>query len=136
MIDQLNDYLDSLQEREKTEFKPYAYYNEDGDCFEFLVKDVPFYRERVDSLVTVLRCTETKEIIGSIIKGIQAKVAKILEEHPGFAIEIHDGKVSLYHFFSMQQFSTKDKEAAQVYKTLRTMAEKHEDANLNLHVSL
>ncbi|MCK4787137.1 MAG: hypothetical protein KAV87_25485, partial [Desulfobacteraceae bacterium] len=51
-------------------FKPNARYDPDGDCIEFFTKPHSFYAERIDDLVTVYYSHETKEIIGSLIKGV------------------------------------------------------------------
>ncbi len=49
---------------------PTAYYDPDGDCIEFLARPEPFYVERVDDLVTVYYSQETREVIGSLLKGV------------------------------------------------------------------
>ena len=76
-------------------FQPSATYDPDGDCIEFLVRPDPFYGERIDDLVTVYYSQESKEIIGSLIKGVHA----FLKKHPGLKIDIRDGRVRLVHLF-------------------------------------
>ncbi len=81
------------------QFEPTAIYDRDGDCIEFLVSADPFYAERVDDLVTVYYSQETREIIGSLLKGVSAFCKRMTETMPGFAIEIKDGKIQLVHIF-------------------------------------
>ncbi len=80
-------------------FKPTATYDPDGDCIEFLAKPDPFYAERVDDLVTVYYSQETREVVGSLIKGITEFLRRLSETMPGFQIEIRDGRVRLVHIF-------------------------------------
>ena len=80
-------------------FQPSTTYDPDGDCLEFLVKPDPFYGERIDELVTVYDSQETKEIIGSLIKGVTGFGRRLSERMPGFKIEIQDGPIKLEHFF-------------------------------------
>lgn len=80
-------------------FKPTATYDPDGDCIEFLFKPDAFYAERMDDLVTVYYSQDSKEIIGSLLKGITKFWNDTLSKMPGFKIEIHDGKVCLQHIF-------------------------------------
>jgi hypothetical protein len=86
-------------------FQPVVFYNKDGDCIEFIAKPDMFYAERIDDLVTVYYSQETKEIIGSMIKGIKKFCQDILKKYPGFRIEIHDGRVSLAHIFRAYAWS-------------------------------
>src|SRR5262249_40607215 len=80
-------------------FVPTAVYDPDGDCIEFLTAPDPFYGERVDDLVTVYYSQETREIIGSLIKGVSVFCKQVSEKMPGFKIEIQDGSVKLEHLF-------------------------------------
>lgn len=131
MSDELTDFLNSLETLEREPFKPTVFYNQYGDCLEFVASNEPYYAERVDSLVTVHRSIETNEIVGSVIKGIKTRVKAILEETPGFKIEIKDGRVLLEHFFTLQQFAAKDTVVAIVYQQLRDIAaETHLEADL------
>lgn len=59
--------------------QPTAVYDPDGDCIEFLAKPEPFYAERIDDLVTVYYSQETREIIGSLIKGASKFCNKLTE---------------------------------------------------------
>jgi hypothetical protein len=78
-------------------FQPTTTYDADGDCIEFIVKPDPFYAERIDDLVTVYYSQETKEIIGSLIKGIAKLCRQLSEKMPAFKIEVQDGPMKLEH---------------------------------------
>jgi hypothetical protein len=83
-----------------------ATYDRDGDCIEFLAKPDPFFADRVDDLVTVYYSQETGEVVGSLIKGVSRCYREILTQLPGFQIEIHDGPISLQHFFLARMWSS------------------------------
>lgn len=85
-------------------FQPSATYDADGDCIEFLIAPEPFYGERIDDLVTVYCSQESKEIIGSLIKGVHA----FLKKHPGLKIEIQDGRVRLVHLLRASYWNKQD----------------------------
>lgn len=87
-------------------FKPTATYDRDGDCIEFLAGPDPFYAERVDDLVTVYYRQETKEVMGSLIKGVSKFCSQLLEAMPGFRIEIQDGRIKLEHIFRARLWSS------------------------------
>ncbi|NUQ63139.1 MAG: hypothetical protein HUU20_11735 [Pirellulales bacterium] len=87
-------------------FKATATYDPDGDCIEFLVSPDPFYAERVDDLVTVYYSQATNEVIGSLVKGVRRFCKTIVQQMPGFKIEICDGRVSLAHIFRARLWST------------------------------
>jgi len=87
------------------EFKPTATYDPDGDCIEFLAEPDPFFAERVDDIVTVYYSQDTKEVIGSLIKGVKPLCEGVLSQMPGFRIEIHDGRVRLQHIFLVRLWS-------------------------------
>ncbi|MCX6796846.1 MAG: hypothetical protein NTW06_05130 [Candidatus Falkowbacteria bacterium] len=80
-------------------FEPVAYYDEDGDCIEFLISNDDYYAERVDELLTVYYSRDKNEIIGSLIKGVRKLYQNVISKLPGFAIEIQDGKVRIAHLF-------------------------------------
>lgn len=110
-------------------FKPTATYDRDGDCIEFLVSPDPFYAERVDDLVTVYYSQETNEVIGSLIKGVTRFCKTMLQQMPGFRIEICDGRVSLEHIFRARLWSASLEPQALptlAYRKLIAMAEQAE----------
>lgn len=102
-------------------FQPSATYDRDGDCIEFLVKPDPFYGERVDDLVTVYYSQESKEIIGSLIKGVHA----LLKKHPGLNIDIQDGRVRLVHLLRASYWNKQDPQhvESRTYRKLIKVAE-------------
>jgi hypothetical protein len=87
------------------DFRPTATYDPDGDCIEFLAKPDPFYGERVDDLVTVYYSQETGEVVGSLLKNVSRFCKAMLDQMPGFRIEIHDGRVKLVHIFLARLWS-------------------------------
>jgi hypothetical protein len=107
-------------------FKPTATYDPDGDCIEFLASPEPFFAERIDDLVTVYYSQETHEVIGSLIKSVSKFCRAVLQQMPGFRIEIHDGRVSLEHIFRARLWSASlDPQALPTlaYRKLIAMAE-------------
>lgn len=110
-------------------FKPTAIYDPDGDCIEFLAGPDPFYGERVDDLVTVYYSQETNEVVGSLIKGVSKFCRTLLQQMPGFKIEIRDGRVSLEHIFRARLWSASLEPQALptlAYRKLIAMAEESE----------
>jgi hypothetical protein len=104
-------------------FQPSAAYDSDGDCIEFLIKPDPFYAERLDDLVTVYFSQETKEIIGSLIKGVHG----LLKKHPGLNIDIQDGRVRLVHLFRASYWNKQDPQQM-VSRTYRKLIEAAEES--------
>jgi hypothetical protein len=94
-----------LLARPAEQFEPFATYDPDGDCIEFLAKPDSFYAERIDDLVTVYYSQESGELIGSLIKGVSKFCSEIAQKLPGFKIEVHDGPVRLVHIFRAQLWS-------------------------------
>jgi hypothetical protein len=87
-------------------FRPTAYYDRDGDCIEFLASPDNFFAERVDDRVTVYYSERTREVIGSLIKGVAFLCKKLVERLPGFKIEIHHGKTKLVHIFRLKLWTS------------------------------
>ncbi len=108
------------------QFKPAATYDPDGDCIEFLASPDPFYAERVDDLVTVYYSQESKEVVGSMIKGVSMFYRRLLEKMPGLKIEIHDDRIKLVHIFRARLWSSPqdlEKLPTLVYTKLIAIAE-------------
>jgi hypothetical protein len=82
----------------------------------FQIKTLP-----VDDLVTVYYSQESKEIIGSLIKGIRS----FLQKHPGLQIDIQDGRVRLVHLFRASFWSKQDPQQieSRTYRKLIEVAE-------------
>ena len=110
------------------EFKPTAVHDRDGDCIEFLAKPDPFYAERVDDLVTVYYSQDTGEVIGSLIKGVSRFYEKVLEQMPGFRIEIIDGRVKLVHIFRAKLWTSTEGLGAVNTLTYRKLIEAAEES--------
>jgi hypothetical protein len=118
--------LDQIEEAAEP-FKPTVTYDPDGDCIEFLASDESFWAERIDSLVTVYYGQHSREIVGSLIKGVSKFIQEVLAKAPGFKIEVEDGRIKLEHFFTAGLWLTSDaKQEFRVlaYKKLREVAEK------------
>lgn len=111
-------------------FQPMATYDPDGDCIEFLIKPDSFFAERIDDLVTVYYSQESKEIIGSLIKGIHG----FLKEHPGLEIDILDRRVRLVHLFRAN-FWSKDNPQAIESRTYRKLIQAAEESNVEAELA-
>ena len=108
-------------------FKPQVIYDKDGDCIEFLFSNEPFYGERIDSLVTVYYSEETREIVGSLIKGVKRFISDVIKKVPGFRIDVRDGRIKLEHLFTAILWSDPamdQPELVVTYQKLRDKAEK------------
>lgn len=111
-------------------FQPAATYDRDGDCIEFLIKPDPFYAERVDDLVTVYFSQESKEIVGSLIKGIRG----LLDKFPGLKIEIEDGRLRLVHLFRASFWNKQDPQQIETL-TYRKLIEVAEESNVETELA-
>lgn len=116
-------------EAERPATFPYVTYDADGDCIEFIVKNESYYAERVDALVTVYYGQETNEIVGSLIKGVNKFLQRVIKRAPGFVVELHDGRIKLQHFFTARLWSgnygTDEKLIKVVYNQLRDVANEY-----------
>src|SRR5579885_1246925 len=79
---------------------PRAFYNRYGDCIEFLISNESFYAERVDDLLTVYYGQESREIVGSLLKGVGRLFAEFAKSSPGFVIDVEDGRIRLSHLLT------------------------------------
>jgi hypothetical protein len=103
---------------------PSIFYNEDGDCIEFIFGDESFRAERIDGLVTVYYGRESGEIVGSLIKGVRRFVREFSRESPGFVIEVEDGPVKLWHLITAGMWKQGDPVRLTAYKKIRDAAER------------
>ena len=110
-------------------FVPAADYDPDGDCIEFLTKPDPFYAKRIDNLLTVYHSQYNDEVIGSYIKGVSVLRDDLLKRYPGFAIEIHSGKVKLAHLFLAKMWSEPQPQDEILVMTYRQLIEKAQESN-------
>ena len=82
--------------------------------------------------MTVYYSQESKEIIGSLIKGIHG----FLKRHPGLNIDIQDGRVRLVHLFRASFWSKQDPQQieSRTYRRLIEFAEES-DVQAELQIS-
>ena len=66
-VEQVRDLFKSGEDKP---FKPFAYYNGDGDEIEFFLTTDTYYGEWVNSHITIYRSEQTHEIIGGVISHI------------------------------------------------------------------
>lgn len=100
-------------------FKPCAYYDEAGDCIEFLFANRPFYAKRLDRWVTLYFAEGTDDIVGGLIKDLKGLMTLL----PGLDIEIDGGRVKVACVLRASAWSSEDTVAKQKYKTVIERAE-------------
>ena len=88
--------------------EPRAFFNEEGDCIEFLISNERFHAVRLDSLITVYYGYESGKPVGSLIKGVKKFIDKIIKKHPALEILYEDGDISLSHIFCYGVMDEKD----------------------------
>lgn len=113
---------------------PQVAYDPDGDCIEFLACDEDFYARRIDEMITVYVGRDSEKIIGSLIKGVNNTISKLLKKYPGFAIEIRSHRLRLDHLFTAVMWEKDaDSCAMQAYSELRNVADEMKaEASLEL----
>lgn len=106
-------------------FQPTATYIPAGDCIEFVARPGRYHAQRVDDLVTVYLSEENNEVVGSLIKGVQALCKQLTEKLPGFRINVDDGRIRLEHLFLAHFWSepAPNKVIERTYKKLIEVAE-------------
>ncbi|HEX4796638.1 MAG TPA: hypothetical protein VH370_22795 [Humisphaera sp.] len=106
-------------------FQPTATYIRSGDCIEFVARPGRYRAQRLDDLVTVYISEEDDEIVGSLIKGVQALCQQLTQKFPGFKINIEDGRIRLEHLFLAHVWSEPipSKFVQRTYKQLIEVAE-------------
>ena len=80
-------------------FQPLSIYDPDEDTIEFLTSNESYRAERIDSLVTVYYGRESKEIIGSLIRGVSKFLKSLGKGSANVRLEIRDDKIKLVHLF-------------------------------------
>ena len=108
------------------EFKPTATYIPAGDCIEFVARPGRYRAQRLDDRITVYVSEQTGEIVGSLIKGVQALCRQLGERYPGFKINIEDGRIRLEHLF-LAHFWSEPLPSKPVQRTYRTLIEVAEE---------
>ena len=106
-------------------FKPYAIYDADGDCIEFIIKPDSYYAQRVDALLTVYTADDAEDIVGCQIKGVRDFLrTQVLNELPGFLVTIEDGKITLGVLFLLKLWRERpDALTPVVRKTYKRLAD-------------
>ena len=84
----------------------------------------------MDDLVTVYYSQESKEIVGSLIKGVQS----FLKRHPGLTIDIEDGRVRLVHLFRASFWNKQDPQQVES-RTYRKLIEVAEDSQIEAELA-
>lgn len=104
---------------------PQVVYDADGDCIEFIASNEDFEAVRVNSMLTLYVGRQSQEIAGSLIKGVHSIIKAILDEYPGFKLDVRGGKLRLEHTFTAKLWSSEDDDdTVDVYLKLREVAEK------------
>ncbi len=117
------------------EFHPNAIYSRQGDCIEFLISNESFRAERLDHLVTVYYGRESRDVVGSLIKGVSSFIAEMIQRNPGFRIDIEGGRVKLSHLFTARIWKSEvDPEGTKTLVYLRQAAET-EDVQVELDMA-
>lgn len=107
---------------------PISYYNEAGDCVEILLSNESYFADRADGVATLYIGRETGKVVGAVIKGIREFLHSVLEDAPGFRVEIlDDDGFRVEHLLSVvlwkRQPSPYDDCTVKRYKYLRDAAE-------------
>lgn len=102
---------------------PIIYQDENGDCIEVYASDEPFFGERIDGRVTIYRGQESGDVVGVMVKGVKTWLSRILNEYPGFRLEIDDSGngICLGVLFYFQQLKETDPKLQMQYKKLRSV---------------
>lgn len=101
------------------EFSPFAHYDPDGDCIEFIISQTPYRARRLDKWVTVYESRSNGELVGSLIKNLK----QLAEEFPGLDIYIADGKILLSHILRAPAYKSNDPVAQRIYQAAIKVAE-------------
>ncbi len=104
------------------DFEPVVFHNQDGDCLEFVASPDSYRAERIDDRVTVFYSHDSGKMIGAQIKRFKELKREILDRFPGFALELHDGRVELHMLFRASIWSSGAKIPKLVYRNLIEVA--------------
>ncbi len=94
-------------------FAPDVFYNQDGDCIEFVFSPEAYYQKRLDEWVTLYLDLKTDELVGSMLKHVSR-----LKKMPFFLVTIQHGKVRLDHLFMATATLNNKKDASIIYQKL------------------
>lgn len=121
----INELTEALlsETRAQGKFSPFAHYDPDGDCIEFMVSQEPYKAVRLDKWVTAYvsrgNGSQEGELVGSLIKNVH----QLIREFPGLDIDIHDGKILLAHVLRAPAYRSTDPVAKRAYKAAIKVAE-------------
>lgn len=110
--------IEYLKDHKPKGFSPKPHYSAEGDSLTFYIKDVAYYRKRIDGFLTVYRSMDTDELIGCQIKGL----ATALELLGNFGVFIKDGNVTLGMIFMACMAESPEAEAKDCYRELGRVA--------------
>ncbi|MFP4056992.1 MAG: hypothetical protein ACLF0G_09000 [Candidatus Brocadiia bacterium] len=84
----LADYVEG-----EPEFKAEPWYNECGDCLEYLCANEAVVADRVDGILTLYRSAEDNRVIGFQLKGVAALMRKYGSGQAAVAAKTNQGQV-------------------------------------------
>jgi len=65
--------IEYMKNKEVIGFESRPVYSRDGDFLTLFLKDEDYYAERIDDLLTVYYSTQSDELIGCKVKGVQGE---------------------------------------------------------------
>ncbi len=112
--------------RQPRTFKPWAYYDRDGDFIQFLARQVSFRAHRVDDALTVLYNQENpKEVVGCLLNDI-SQLRRSVPEIDSVVRVSENGQLSIKHLLevTLRQYADRcNKSINMIYDTLIDLAE-------------
>ena len=111
------EHDEELQALMAKSFNPTAYYDNDGDCIEFLAENTAFNARRLDDWVTVYVAEDDGRLVGCLIKRVQ----RLLIEKPALQeiVILQDNLMRLDYFFVAAAAQSQDCELVHVYNELK-----------------
>jgi len=116
--------------------EPMVFYNHDGDCIELILSDESYKATRLDPLLTVYESRETGELVGAVIKGVNAFIHKVLEHVPGFSIEVQDGQIKLEYLFLAKLWTSREPPSGAILRTYQKLRDVAEERGLRVGIEL
>lgn len=68
-LEQINNMAKNVEE-----FKPFKYYNPDGDYIEVFLKRDSYFAEQISETITVYKSRATNEIVGLVLNNIKKDI--------------------------------------------------------------
>ena len=111
------EHDEELQALMAKPFTPGAYYDDDGDCIEFLAENSAFNARRLDDWVTVYLAEDDGRLVDCLIKRVQ----RLLREKPALQEIVirQDNLMRLDYFFVVAAAQSQDRELVHVYNELK-----------------